>query len=126
METDFSYRGKSMRQKRRYKNDKPGPSEHNHRKKPSAESKLPPAHPGGHCWIKHNTSYVRSPMVLSGQEITRPCSAEYKDSSPEGVVERSPAGQCRKTGVEVPALSQAHITCSLFHLGNTGMLVTWF
>lgn len=127
METDFSYRGKSIRQKRRHKNDKPRPSEHNHRKKPSAESKLPPTHPGGHCWIKHNTSYVRSPMVLSGHEITRPCSAEYNDNSPECEVERSSAKPCRKMGVEVSALSHAHITCSLFclgedrHVGNTAL-----
>jgi hypothetical protein len=66
METDFSYWGESIKQKRRHKNDKPRPSEHSECKKLSAESELLPSHAGGHCWIKHNTSYVCSLMFLSG------------------------------------------------------------
>lgn len=47
METDFSYRGKSIKLKRRHKNDKPRPSEHNKCGEPSAELEMLPTHPGG-------------------------------------------------------------------------------
>ena len=68
METDSSYWGKSIKLKRRHKNDKPRPSEHNKCEKPSAELNMLPTHAGGHGGIKHNTSHVCSLMFVPEPE----------------------------------------------------------